>query len=177
MTGRNPRPEHTRLNGVTVGIDDPFPNGADWPGDVEHLTADQVANCNCQCAVTMAKGPAPETPVIEVDSNGARMGRYFAPYGKVAVYALEKDVNKARAFREALGYTPASWEGLARETMEWVSRHEPTYRDSTKYGDRYTSDMTLTGLTGRDTRVIAGWIKRNGSDELQLTTVYVKDRK
>lgn len=42
----NPRPEHSALNGVTVGIGDVFPNGMKWPGDPAG-SADDVAGCQC----------------------------------------------------------------------------------------------------------------------------------
>lgn len=48
----NPRPEHARMDGETVGIDDAFSNGADWPGD-PILGADGVANCLCGITVSI----------------------------------------------------------------------------------------------------------------------------
>ena len=39
VTGRNPRPSHLRMNGETVPIGEPFPNGAMWPGDSRVLPA------------------------------------------------------------------------------------------------------------------------------------------
>lgn len=50
-TGPNPRPEHAAMDGETVGIQDSFSNGADWPGDPV-LGAEGVANCNCGVSVT-----------------------------------------------------------------------------------------------------------------------------
>ena len=50
-TGRNPRPEHASMNGETVGIEDQFSNGLDWPG--AYGPADEVAGCNCTVAVTV----------------------------------------------------------------------------------------------------------------------------
>jgi len=46
ITGPNPRSEHAAMSGQTVGIDEKFSNGADWPGDPV-LGAEGVANCNC----------------------------------------------------------------------------------------------------------------------------------
>lgn len=45
-TSRNPRPEHARLNGETVAIDQRFSNRAMWPHDPS-AGADQVAGCKC----------------------------------------------------------------------------------------------------------------------------------
>jgi hypothetical protein len=46
VTSVNPRPEHAALNGQTVGLREPFSNGAQWPGDPT-LGADGVSNCRC----------------------------------------------------------------------------------------------------------------------------------
>jgi HK97 family phage portal protein len=50
-TGPNARPSHARMNGETVGIDETFSNGADWPCDPS-LGADDVAGCNCSVSIT-----------------------------------------------------------------------------------------------------------------------------
>ena len=53
VTGENPRDTHAALNGETVGIDDKFSNGADWPGD-DSLDADETCGCNCSVSVEIA---------------------------------------------------------------------------------------------------------------------------
>ena len=45
----NPRPSHSALDGVSVGIDDVFDNGCSWPGDGGD--AAEVAGCSCSCDV------------------------------------------------------------------------------------------------------------------------------
>jgi HK97 family phage portal protein len=47
VTSANPRASHAELSGVTVGIDEDFPNGARWPCDPV-LDASEAANCTCQ---------------------------------------------------------------------------------------------------------------------------------
>ena len=47
LTGPNPRPAHAAMDGETVGIDDVFSNGADWPGD------DGEPGCNCDVSVSI----------------------------------------------------------------------------------------------------------------------------
>lgn len=47
ITGENPRPSHAAMDGVTVGIDDKFPNGLMWPADAAG-DVDEVAGCNCE---------------------------------------------------------------------------------------------------------------------------------
>ena len=47
VTSDNPRASHAAMNGETVPYDKPFSNGAMWPGDIDHLDAEEVANCQC----------------------------------------------------------------------------------------------------------------------------------
>lgn len=46
VASRNPRASHAAMNGETVGIDDVFSNGMNWPGDPAG-GADEVAGCMC----------------------------------------------------------------------------------------------------------------------------------
>lgn len=45
--GQNPRYTHAAMEGDTAPIRGFFSNGAQWPGDSEHLDVAEVANCNC----------------------------------------------------------------------------------------------------------------------------------
>lgn len=47
-----PRQSHAKMNGVTVGFEELFPNGLRFPGDGSSGNADEVANC--QCAMTVS---------------------------------------------------------------------------------------------------------------------------
>lgn len=47
VTSSNPRDSHAMMNGETVPYDEPFSNGAMWPGDVDALGVEEVANCQC----------------------------------------------------------------------------------------------------------------------------------
>lgn len=49
----NPRSEHAAMDGETVGIEDAFSNGANWPGDPV-LGADGVSNCQCSVEVSLS---------------------------------------------------------------------------------------------------------------------------
>lgn len=46
-TSKNPRPSHAAMAGVTVGLDERFPNGMQWPGDWDG-GPDEVCGCQCQ---------------------------------------------------------------------------------------------------------------------------------
>ena len=49
-TGANARESHQLMDGETVPIDEPFSNGADWPGD-DSLDPDESCGCNCSTRV------------------------------------------------------------------------------------------------------------------------------
>ena len=52
VTSGNPRATHAAMHGETVGHDDPFSNGAMWPGDTGALPVDEVAGCQCEVELT-----------------------------------------------------------------------------------------------------------------------------
>ena len=52
-TSSNPRASHARMNGETVPYGEPFSNGAMWPGDIDNLDVEDVANCHCILEVTI----------------------------------------------------------------------------------------------------------------------------
>ena len=52
ITGPNPRRSHAEMNGETVGIDEPFSNGMQYPADIS-ADVDEVAGCNCTVAITV----------------------------------------------------------------------------------------------------------------------------
>ena len=47
VTSSNPRASHAAMNGETVPYDEPFSNGAMWPGDIDNLDVEECANCHC----------------------------------------------------------------------------------------------------------------------------------
>ena len=51
VTSRNPRSSHAAMNGETVPIDQPFSNGAMWPGDTSALDVAEVAGCQCSLQI------------------------------------------------------------------------------------------------------------------------------
>lgn len=53
VTSSNPRSSHAALNGETVPYDEPFSNGAMWPGDIDNLDVEEVANCQCILEITI----------------------------------------------------------------------------------------------------------------------------
>lgn len=55
VTGDNPRPTHAMMNGEQVPVDQPFSNGAFWPGD-DNLSEDESCGCNCSTEVIILGG-------------------------------------------------------------------------------------------------------------------------
>lgn len=51
-TSKNPRSSHSAMSGETVGVDEPFSNGMDWPGDPAG-GADEVAGCQCDVEISI----------------------------------------------------------------------------------------------------------------------------
>ena len=47
VTSGNPRPTHALMNGETVPYEEPFSNGAQWPGDIDALSVEEIAGCRC----------------------------------------------------------------------------------------------------------------------------------
>lgn len=54
ITGDNPRSSHAAMNGETVGIDEEFSNGMEWPGAGGDV--DEVAGCNCAVDISYEGG-------------------------------------------------------------------------------------------------------------------------
>lgn len=50
VTSSNPRPSHRRLNGMTIPLDEDFPNGLAWPGAAGG-DVDEVAGCSCSLRI------------------------------------------------------------------------------------------------------------------------------
>lgn len=165
---RQPRADHARMNGETVGIDERFSNGADWPGDTKALSVSEVAYCHCEVELTVPD-KAPEVTFTDTEVS---VPGYRAPTGKFR-YALSLDPNKAEAFATALGYTMDNWEDLAKEALIAACNSNEAFAGKDEWGERYTSDVVLTGKTGKETKVRIGWIKEPGSDGLRMTSIYV----
>ena len=45
------------------------------------------------------------------------------------------------------------------------------------FGTRYEVMMTLTGENGKTANVLTGWIVEHGSDNVRLTSAYIKNRR
>ena len=140
--------------------------------------------------------PTKDTPQKDVNNtvaNGGESGiiksgksididiQLFAhiPEEKFTKYALDptKDLNKAKAFKEALGYTLDNYKELINNINDNVDEKKFKLKNEDKYGKRYEQVIKLTGANGRNANVCTGWIVEKDNEEPRLTSAYVTKKK
>ena len=101
------------------------------------------------------------------------------PKEKFTEYALDpiKQPDKARAFREALGYTKANFQDLIDNIRCNISKKDFVFKRSNGHGKLYEYIMRLVGANGKEANVCTGWIVEIGKKELRLTSAYVTEKK
>lgn len=102
---------------------------------------------------------------------------FSIPESKLTSYALNMDHPKGRdkaiAFRGALGFTSDDAPEIMSQVYRWVGAHDPTFRESTPYGDTYFADIPMLGKNGKVANVRTGWILDRGATKMRLTSIYV----
>lgn len=58
---------------------------------------------------------------------------------------------------------------------EHVADHEPEFRETDRYGDRFTTRMVMRGKDGKSAKVKVGWILDKGGGKMRLTSIYVNE--
>lgn len=101
------------------------------------------------------------------------------PPEKFTEYALDpiRQPDKARAFREALGYTKANYQDLIDNINRNLDKKHMVFKENNGHGDIYEYVMCLRGTNGKDANVCTGWIVENGKEQLRLTTAYVTKKR
>lgn len=101
------------------------------------------------------------------------------PKEKFTMYALDpvKQPDKAKAFKEALGYTKENYQDLIDNIQNNLKEDFMVLKNEDKFGKRYEYVMELTGANGRKANVCTGWIKENDSSEPRMTSAYVTKKK
>ena len=108
--------------------------------------------------------------------------QFFAkiPDEKLTEYALNFEhptgKEKAKAFKEALGYTKESYTDLKTKILDSFDEKELVYKREDKYGKRYEQIMQITGPNGKTANVLTAWIKDNDNADPRLTSIYVDKR-
>lgn len=97
---------------------------------------------------------------------------------KFTEYTLNpnKDPNKARAFKEALGYDLSNYQDLIESIRKELPKCEAVLKGDVGFGQRYEVRMRLKGPNGKTANVLTAWIKDKKNGELRLITVYVDKR-
>jgi len=101
------------------------------------------------------------------------------PMEKITDYALnsERNLDKALAFKLALGYTESSAGWLVRSIRQNLGLFEALSKGNNGYGERFQCIMTIVGPNTKSANVLTGWIIENGTDFPRLTSVYVTNKK
>lgn len=101
------------------------------------------------------------------------------PKEKFTMYALDpvKQPDKAKAFKEALGYTKENYQDLIDNIQNNFKENFMVLKNEDKFGKRYEYVMELTVANGRKANVCTGWIKENDSSEPRMTSAYVTKKK
>lgn len=99
------------------------------------------------------------------------------PEEKFTKYALdfEKDPNKARAFKEALGYTKENCRALIDDINRYFDKDKLVERGDLGHGMRYQQIMRLKGPNGKEANVVTAWIQDD--DDVRLTSAYITKKK
>jgi hypothetical protein len=80
--------------------------------------------------------------------------------------------NKARMFASLLGLTAGQSSRLRGEILKAVITEEAKVGTKDVYGQRYTVDFSMDGITKR-MAIRTAWIVRNGEDFPRLTSCYI----
>lgn len=97
------------------------------------------------------------------------------PKAKFVEYALnpEKDLDKAKAFQLALGYTKENADELIQQIYSSLSKYSAKEKPDNGWGKRYEVKMDLTGPNGKTAKVITAWIDDKDTGKMRLTSAYV----
>lgn len=92
---------------------------------------------------------------------------------KFTQYALnpEKNPHKAKAFKDALGYTMENYKELIENIENNLDEDKLIEKNRDDYGVRYEQIMRLRGPNGKEANVCTGWIEE--TDDFRLTSTYV----
>ena len=94
---------------------------------------------------------------------------------KFTEYSLnpEKQPDKARAFKDALGYDLSNYQQLEKQIRDTFDREKLKEKEKIKYGTKYEQKMMLKGPNGKTAKVLTGWIDDN--KDFHLTSVYIDE--
>ena len=114
---------------------------------------------------------------IKISIKG--FGEAYIPTAKLTQYALNPDKapDKALAFEKTLGYNLSNVDKLIENIVNNINDFEAERKAKTIYGEQFQIQMELTGENGKTALVMTGWIVDTETDEVRLTSIYIKKRK
>lgn len=98
---------------------------------------------------------------------------------KFVKYSLdsEKQPDKARAFKEALGFEKSNYQLLKKQIIEKFDRNKLKYRGEVEQGSLYYLIYEIQGVNGKTAKVMTSWIDDiNDKMDFHMTSVYVDKR-
>lgn len=124
-----------------------------------------------------------EEKKVEKSGVGSKMKmnlQMFAkiPEEKFTKYALdtERQPDKARAFKEALGYTQENYKKLIKDIDRNFDKEKLVEKGDRGHGMRYQQVMRLKGMNEKEANVVTAWMEDDEGD-FRLTSVYITKKK
>lgn len=104
-------------------------------------------------------------------------GNLSIPVSKFTGYALnpDRDIDKATAFKKALGYDMTNADDLIQNILDHVDESQFVPKTDNGYGMLYEYIMQLIGPNGKKANVLTAWIE--DGKKKRMTSVYVTEKK
>lgn len=97
---------------------------------------------------------------------------------KLTEYALNPanpiGSHKARVFEAVLGYTRDNYQAIIKQIETRALDTDALVQRTDIYGQHVRVDLEIVGVAGQRAIVRTGWLVVPGSNEAQLTTLYVR---
>lgn len=77
-------------------------------------------------------------------------------------------------FQSSLGYNLSNYKNLINEIDKGIRENEAIEQKDKGFGQRYKVDIPITGPNGNTRTVTTAWIKDEKTNQIKLTTVFVK---
>ena len=167
---KNPRSTHAAMDGETVGLDERFSNGADYPGDLG-LPAEETVNCHCTIDVGVEKhdgggfgGGGSNPPTDGGNGMDDETARAVAQELGLSDDYMPTKVYRAYGMcQQTIGQDAANWAELTLEQRNAVlSELRTRDRDWVTYGEIPKTDYSL--IDDEEIGRIKPWERQTWSD-------------
>ncbi len=82
--------------------------------------------------------------------------------------------HKAIVFEQILGFTKDNYIKLVEQIEEKILDAPATFHEEDRFGRRYTIDIDVIGVNGKQAVVRTDWFVPYEADEARLVTLYVR---